>query len=150
MWDSASWICTTRPNNYQRILFRGYASPPCDAVRCKRLDLCTAQTWQLHHDNVPVHSSHLIQTFLAKMTLLSYTSLLTLLTWPPVIFGYLLSRKCCWKGPDLSQEKTQYKIWQDSCTPYLKMASRHVSKSGRTTGRSVCNLNGSTLKGINV
>ncbi|KDR20158.1 hypothetical protein L798_05652, partial [Zootermopsis nevadensis] len=23
-------------------------------------------TWQLHHDNVPAHSSHLIQDFLAK------------------------------------------------------------------------------------
>ena len=37
-----------------------------DAVRCKRLDLWMALTWQLHHDNVPAHSSHLIQTFLAK------------------------------------------------------------------------------------
>jgi hypothetical protein len=25
-----------------------------------------AQTWQLHHDNAPAHSSHLIQSFLAK------------------------------------------------------------------------------------
>ena len=33
---------------------------------------------------------------------------------------------------------------------YQKMISRQVSKSGSTGGRSVCNLEGSYLKGINV
>jgi histone-lysine N-methyltransferase SETMAR len=33
---------------------------------CKRLDLWAAKTWQLHHDNAPAHSSHLIQGFLTK------------------------------------------------------------------------------------
>jgi histone-lysine N-methyltransferase SETMAR len=37
-----------------------------DAVRCKRLELWVAGTWQLHHDNAPAHSLHLIQTFLVK------------------------------------------------------------------------------------
>jgi len=37
-----------------------------NAVRCKRPDLWAAETWQLHHDNAPAHSSHLIQGFLAK------------------------------------------------------------------------------------
>jgi len=37
-----------------------------DAVRCKRPDLWTAGTWQLHHDTSPTHSLQLIQTFLAK------------------------------------------------------------------------------------
>jgi transposase len=32
----------------------------------KRPDLWGAETWQLHHDNAPAHSSHLIQSFLAK------------------------------------------------------------------------------------
>jgi transposase len=35
-------------------------------VRRKWPDLWAATTWQLHHDNAPSHSSHLIQTFLAK------------------------------------------------------------------------------------
>jgi hypothetical protein len=30
----------------------------CDAVRCKRPDLWALRNWQLHHDNVPAHSSH--------------------------------------------------------------------------------------------
>jgi len=37
-----------------------------DAVRRKRPDLWAAVNWQLHHDNAPAHSSHLIQSFLAK------------------------------------------------------------------------------------
>jgi hypothetical protein len=37
-----------------------------DAVRRKRLDLWASRNWQLHHKNAPVHSSHLIQSFLAK------------------------------------------------------------------------------------
>lgn len=37
-----------------------------DAVRCKRLDLWAAITWQLHHDNTAAHSAHLIQAFLTE------------------------------------------------------------------------------------
>ncbi|PNF22736.1 hypothetical protein B7P43_G06662 [Cryptotermes secundus] len=37
-----------------------------DAVWRKRLELWDAHSWQLHHDNAPTHSSHLIQSFLAK------------------------------------------------------------------------------------
>ena len=34
-----------------------------NAVRRKRPDLWAAETWQLHHNNAPAHSSHLIQSF---------------------------------------------------------------------------------------
>jgi hypothetical protein len=37
-----------------------------DAVRLKGLDLWAACNWQLHHDDAPAYSSHLIQSFLAK------------------------------------------------------------------------------------
>jgi transposase len=37
-----------------------------DAVRRNRLDLWASRNWQLHHDNAPAHSSHLIQSFLVK------------------------------------------------------------------------------------
>jgi hypothetical protein len=37
-----------------------------DAVQCKRPDLWASCNWQLHHDNAPAYSSHLIQSFLAK------------------------------------------------------------------------------------
>jgi histone-lysine N-methyltransferase SETMAR len=38
----------------------------CDAVWRKRPDLWASRNWHLHRDNVPAHSSHLIQSFLAK------------------------------------------------------------------------------------
>jgi hypothetical protein len=37
-----------------------------DPVWRKRPDLWASRNWQLHHDNAPAHSSHLIQSFLAK------------------------------------------------------------------------------------
>jgi hypothetical protein len=37
-----------------------------DAVRRKRPDLWPSRNWQLHPDNAPTHSSHLIHSFLAK------------------------------------------------------------------------------------
>jgi hypothetical protein len=37
-----------------------------DAVRCKRPDLWVSQNWQLHHENAPAQSSHMIHSFLAK------------------------------------------------------------------------------------
>jgi transposase len=37
-----------------------------DEVRRKRPDLWASRNWQLHHDNALAHSSHLIQSFLAK------------------------------------------------------------------------------------
>jgi len=37
-----------------------------NAVRRKRPDLWAAETWQLHHDNAPANSSHLIQSFFGQ------------------------------------------------------------------------------------
>jgi hypothetical protein len=37
-----------------------------DAVRRHRPDLWASCNWQVHYDNAPAHSSHLIQSFLAK------------------------------------------------------------------------------------
>jgi len=46
--------------------YKGVLCRLCNAVQPKRPDLWAAKTWQLHHDNAPAHSSHLIQGFLAK------------------------------------------------------------------------------------
>ena len=37
-----------------------------DAVRRKRTDMWTGKNWQLHHDNAPAHSAHVIKGCLAK------------------------------------------------------------------------------------
>lgn len=41
-----------------------------DAVRRKRPDLLTLGSWQIHHDNAPVHSSYLICNFLTKHSII--------------------------------------------------------------------------------
>ena len=37
-----------------------------EAVQRKRLDMWAAKNFQLHHDNAPAHSAHVIHAFLAK------------------------------------------------------------------------------------
>ena len=37
-----------------------------DAIRKKRPDLCKNNSWLLHHDNAPAHTSLLVREFLAK------------------------------------------------------------------------------------
>ena len=37
-----------------------------DAVRRKRPNMWAAKNFQLHHDNAPAHSAHVVQAFLAK------------------------------------------------------------------------------------
>ena len=41
----------------------------CEAVRRKQLDMWAAKNFQLHHDNAPTHSAHVIHAFLAKNSL---------------------------------------------------------------------------------
>ena len=59
-----------------------------DAVRRKRPDMWTAKNWQLHHDNAPAHSSHLIQHFLTKHGIPVFAILPTLQTWLVATYGY--------------------------------------------------------------
>lgn len=72
---------TTITKDYEEILRRLR-----DAVRRKRPDLWVASNWYDHHDNAPAHSSHFIQTFLAKHS----TPVLhhTLPIWLHVISGF--------------------------------------------------------------
>jgi len=129
--------------------YEGVLCRLCNAVRRKRPDLWVAKTWQLHHDNAPAHSSHLIQGFWLNATFPWLVRLLTLPTWLLVIFGCSPNWKCCWKEPDLSQEKT-CGTRQPSWRWFHKKLSRNVSSNGRTTGRSMCLTKETTLKGIRV
>ena len=38
----------------------------CDAVGRKRPHMWTGRNWQLHHDNAPAHSTHVIKGFSTK------------------------------------------------------------------------------------
>ena len=121
-----------------------------NAVQRKRPDLWAAETRQLHHDNAPAYSLHLIQVFWLNTTFPWFVRLPTLPTWLLVIFGCSPNWKCRWKGPDLSQEKTLCGTWRPNCTRFHKKLSRNVSSNGRTAGRSVCVTKETTLKGIRV
>ena len=48
--------------------YEGVLCRLCNAVRRKQPDLWATKTWQLHHDNAPAHSSHLIQGFWLNTT----------------------------------------------------------------------------------
>ena len=52
---------TINNEHYLQVLHR-----LCEAVRRKRPDMWAAKNFQLHHDNVPAHSAHVIHAFLAK------------------------------------------------------------------------------------
>jgi hypothetical protein len=58
-----------------------------DAVWLKRPDLWASCNWQLHYDNAPAHSSHLIQSFLAKHSIPVVRQASYSQTWLLVISG---------------------------------------------------------------
>jgi len=76
------------------------------------------ETWRLHHDDAPAHSSQLIQTFWPNTTFLWFDRLPTLPTWLLAIFGSSSTWKRHWKGLDLSHETTLYGTRRPSCTPF--------------------------------
>jgi hypothetical protein len=57
----------------------------CDAFWHKRPDLWASHNWQLHHDNAPAHSSHLIRVFWPNTAFQLFDRLPTLQTWLLVI-----------------------------------------------------------------
>jgi hypothetical protein len=60
--ECASQFGTRRPHSHDLADIRHLRA----AVRGKRPNLRASCNWQLHHDNAPAHSSHLIRSFLAK------------------------------------------------------------------------------------
>jgi hypothetical protein len=56
--------------DYRRIVHHSYAPEGKTIYKEYYLELIrhlwASRNWQLHHDNAPAHSSHLIQSFLAK------------------------------------------------------------------------------------
>jgi len=121
-----------------------------NAVQRKRPNLWAAETWQLHHNNTPTHSSHLIQGFLAKHNIPLIPQAPYSPNMAPCVFGCSPNWKCRWKGPDLSQEKTLCGTRRPSCTGLHKNLSSNISSNGRTARRSVCITKETTLKGIRV
>jgi len=88
-----------------------------NAVRRKRPDLWAAETWQLHHDKTPAHSSHLIQSFfLAKHNIPLIRQAPYSPNMAPCDFWLFPKLKMPLKGKRLSQEKTLCGTRQLGCT----------------------------------
>ena len=54
--------------------------------------------WQLPHDNVPTHLSHLVQNSWLNIRSHKCRILPLHFTWPNVIVFYSRRWKCCWRG----------------------------------------------------
>jgi hypothetical protein len=107
-----------------------------DAVLCKR---------QLHHDNPPTHSSHLIQDFLAKHGILQVCQAPYSPDMAPCDFWLFPRLKTLLKGFHFDIRE---RVRRHSCTPFQNKPSRSASSNGRTAGLSVWSYKGPTLKGI--
>jgi hypothetical protein len=111
----------------------------CIYVVCSK----SIEPWQLHHDNTPAHSAHLIQTFVAKHNI-------------PVVrqAPYCTDMAPCdfWLFPKLKMplKETRFESREDIMQNATARRSRSVSNNGGSAGRSVCITKETTLKGIRV
>ena len=64
----------------------------------RRLQLWATGDWQLCHDNVPTHASHLMQSFLAKYTITQVTQSPSSPNLVPSNFWFFLKLKSSLKG----------------------------------------------------
>jgi hypothetical protein len=61
----------------------------CDDVQCQIPASWQRGDWQLHHENAPTHSSHLVQNFLVNIRSHKCRSPCIHQTWPYVTFSVL-------------------------------------------------------------
>jgi hypothetical protein len=119
-------------------------------VRRKRPQLWTNQSWVLHHDNAPAHSSFLVHNFLAK----NETTVLLQPPYSPDLasadFFCFLSWSLPWKDAVSTHLTRSRNIRQSSCSPFWKQHSRKRSKVGRNVGSGVLLAKETTLKAINL
>ena len=119
-----------------------------EAVQRKRPDMWRTKNFQLHHDNAPAHSAHVIQELLAKKS----TPLVRQAPYSPDLaprdFWLFPILKATLKGKRFqsSQDITQNR--RRSSGAFQRSNSRGLSKSGRSAGKSVLIFKESILKEI--
>jgi len=69
-----------------------------DAVRRKRSELWENQTWMLHHDSAPAHTSVLIRSYVAKHQTSVVTHPVCSPDLAPAEFFQFSKHKTIWKG----------------------------------------------------
>ena len=73
----------------------------------RRPQLWTTGDWQLHHNSVPAHISHLVQSFLAKYEITQVTQPATAHIWCPVTSGFFQNWNHLWNGRDFRLSEIQ-------------------------------------------
>jgi hypothetical protein len=118
----------------------------CDAVRHKRPNLWDSRNWQLHHDNAPAHSSHLIQSFLAKHSI----PVIHQVPYSPDKAPYDFWSFPKLKGPLKDSHFDSHEDIMQNVVKELRSLPEEAfqTSSGRNIGLSVWSHKGPTLKGI--
>ncbi|PNF36917.1 hypothetical protein B7P43_G08390 [Cryptotermes secundus] len=89
---------------------------------CKRPELWDARNWQLHDDNAPAHSSHLIQGFLAKHGIPQVRQAPYSPDMAPCDFWLFPRLKTPLKAAVFTAARASYRTRRCSCTPFQKKA----------------------------
>jgi hypothetical protein len=77
-----------------------------DAVCRKRPEMWPAESWLLHHDNMPAHTALSIRQFLAKHSITTLPQPFIHLSSPLPTFLYSLNSKLPFREEDFKQWKT--------------------------------------------
>ena len=121
-----------------------------NAEQRKRPDLWAAETWQLHHDNAPAHSSHLIQGFLAKHNIPLVRQAPYSPDMAPCDFWLFPKLKMPLKGTRFEPREDIMRNAKAQLYKIPQEAFQTCFQQWRTAGRSVCITKEITLKGIRV
>jgi len=121
-----------------------------EAVRRKRPQLWTNQSWVLHHDNAPAHSSFLVRNFLVKneTTVVPQPSYSPNLA--PANFFLFPKLKSTLKDAVSTQLTRSRKLRRMSCSSFRKKRSRKRSEVGRNVGSGLLLAKENTLKTTNL
>ena len=116
-------------------------------VRRHRTQLGREQTWLLHHDNAPSHTSVLTHQFLAKNKIdVPPPHHHTPLIWHPVTSSYFQNWNWSWKDAGLIPLRRSRPNRRECLTLWQKRTSRKRSKNGGDGGTGVYMREGNTWR----
>jgi transposase len=113
-----------------------------EAVRRKRPEAWTNQTWMLHHDNAPPHTSLLIREFMAKQETIVVPQPPYSPDLAPAEFSLFPKLKSTLKG---HRFQTVEEIKENSLQD-LRTIPQNTFRNWKNAGSGVSTVEGSTLK----
>ena len=104
--------------------------------------------WFLHHDDAPIHTSLVVQQFLAEKSIPVITQPPYSLDLAPSDFRLFPVLKICLKGTRFAPWRTSNRMRRPNSGRFQEKPSTSASNNGRIDGASVCVRKGLTLKVI--